>query len=405
MNSRGKLVAVGLLALAGALPIADTARPVVGMTGAFGREGKKHTGKVLEKERANKPEIPSGSPSGGIISTVAGDGNPAYLGDGGPAVSAQLSYPRGVAVDGSGNLYIADQLNNRVRKVAGGIITTVAGTGTYLSGYSGDGVLATTVEIDPIGVAVDGTGNIYIADLADARILKVTVANGLISTVAGNGIPGYAGDGGPATSAKIQPWGVAVDGAGNIYIADYWNNCVRKVAGGIITTIAGIGGGLGDYTGDGGAATSAELRFPMGVAVDASGNVYIADWGNDVVRKVASGIITTVAGNGTMGLTGDGGPAASAQLLGVGGVAVDGAGNFYFSEWSGGFIRKVTVATGIISTVAGDLRYPGGVYGGDGGPATLAHLNNPFGVTLDASGNIYIADTYSHRIRKVTASH
>ena len=217
-----------------------------------------------------------------------------------------------MAVDASGNLYIADTGNNRIRKVsATGIITTVAGNGS--AGYSGDGGPATSAQLDgPEGVAVDGSGNLYIADTCNNRIRKVS-ATGIITTVAGNGSAGYSGDGGPATSAQLSlPAGVAVDGSGNLYIADSGNNRIRKVsATGIITTVAG--NGSPGYSGDGGPATSAQLNQPAGVAVDASGNLYIADSSNNRIRKVsATGIITTVAGNGFDGYSGDGGPATSA---------------------------------------------------------------------------------------------
>ena len=336
---------------------------------------------------------------GSIISTIAGNGTAGYSGDGGPAASAELNSPSGVAVDFSGNIYIADYKNNRIRRVdASGVISTVAGKGT--AGYSGDGGPASSAELStPSGVAVDTSGNIYIADSSNNCVRKVD-ASGVISTVAGNGTAGYSGDGGPAVSAELSsPSGVAVDTSGNIYIADDKNNCIRKVdASGVISTVAG--NGTGGYSGDGGPATSAELSTPSGVAVDASSNIYIADSSNNCIRKVdASGVISTVAGKGTGGYSGDGGPASSAELSSPFGVAVDASGNIYIADDKNNRIRKVD-ASGVISTVAGNGT---GGYSGDGGPATSAQLNSPSGLAVDSSGNIYIADTTNYRVREVYA--
>jgi len=337
------------------------------------------------------------------ITTVAGNGSEGYSGDGGPATSASLYYMWGVAVDGSGNIYIADAGNNRIRKVdAGtGTIATVAGNGTV--GYSGDGGPATSAGLYfAVGVAVDGAGNIYIADAYNNRIRKVDAGTGTITTVAGNGTLGYSGDGGPATSASLYyVWGVAVDGSGNIYIADAYNNRIRKVDAGTQTITTVAGNGSSGYSGDGGPATSAALNRPEGVAVDASGNIYIADRVNGCIRKVdaASGTITTVAGNGGVGYSGDGGPATSATLYYPPGVALDGSGNIYIADSSNGRIRQVDARNGIITTVAGN---GSAGYSGDGGPATSAGLYFPLGVAVDGTGNIYIADTYNQRIRKVS---
>jgi sugar lactone lactonase YvrE len=246
-------------------------------------------------------------------------------------------------------------------------------------------------------VAVDSSGNIYIADTYNERIRKVSTS-GIITTVAGNGAATFSGDGGAATSAELHgPSGVAVDSSGNIYIADTYNERIRKVStSGIITTVAG--NGTGGYSGDGGAATSAELYYPSGVAVDSSGNIYIADRNNDRIREVStSGIITTVAGNGTWGYSGDSGAATSAELYGPSGVAVDSSGNIFFVEDGNNRVRKVS-ASGIITTVAGNGT---GGYSGDGGVATSAELYTPYGVAVDSSGNIYIADLNNNRIRKV----
>ncbi len=334
-----------------------------------------------------------------IIETVAGPGS--FSGDGGPAVEAQLRSPQGVAVDAAGNLYIADSSNHRIRKVdaASGDISTVAGDGT--EGYGGDGGPATQAQLAfPRGVALDGAGNLYIADLRNHRIRKVDPA-GVISTVAGDGALGYGGDGGPAAQAQLRfPQDVAVDAAGNLYIADGLNHRIRKVdPAGVISTTAGDG--TRGYGGDGGPAVEAQLRSPQGVAVDAAGNLYIADTSNQSIRKVdPAGVISTVAGDGTFGYGGDGGPAAQARLAFPRGVAVDAAGNLYIAD-SSDRIRKVDAATSIISTVAGGGTYG---YGGDGGPATAARLAFPRGVAVDAAGNLYIADAGNGHIRKVDAA-
>jgi len=332
-----------------------------------------------------------------IIETVAGNGTEGYSGDGGPAVQAKLYLPHGVAVDASGNIYIADTYNHCVRKVdTSGIITTVAGDGTR--GYSGDGGPAVQAKLYyPRGVAVDASGNIYIADMWNHCIRKVDTS-GIITTVAGDGTQGYSGDGGPADQAKLRyPCGVAVDGSGSIYIADAWNHCIRKVdTGSSITTLAGDG--TYGYSGDGGPADQAKLRYPHGVAVDGSGSIYIADTYNHCIRKVdTSGIITTVAGNGTEGYSGDGGPADQAKLYNPFRVTVDRSGNLYIADTFNHSIRKVDT-NGIITTVTGDGTYG---YSGDGGPADQAKLCYPDGVAVGGSGNLYIAGHNNNRIRKV----
>ncbi|MFE7121934.1 NHL repeat-containing protein, partial [Streptomyces sp. NPDC057654] len=278
----------------------------------------------------------------GNITTVAGTGAAGYVSDGGPALATPLNYPIGVAVDDAGSVYIADQNNHRVRKVApNGIITTVAGNGN--AGYISDGgpALATPL-FHPSGVAVDRAGNLYIADRHNHRIRKVT-PNGNITTVAGNGTAGYVSDGGPAIATRLYyPAGVTVDGGGNLYIADQYNHRIRKVTpNGIITTVAG--NGTAGYISDGGPALATRLHYPWGVTVDEGGSLYIGDQHNHRVRKVTSdGIITTVAGTGTAGYVDDGGPAMTTRLYNPSGVALDRAGNLYVADQSNQRVRGVT---------------------------------------------------------------
>ena len=331
----------------------------------------------------------------GTITTIAGTGEQGFSGDGGPASQAQLDHPRAVAVDGEGNLYIADRNNNRIRKVdSTGTITTIAGGG----GFGEDGGPATQVHLNlPYGVAVDGTGNLYIADTNSDRIRKVD-STGTITTIAGTGERGFSGDGGPATQASLNsPFGVAVDGAGNLYIADQYNNRIRRVdSTGTITTIAGTGERR--FGGDGGPAIRAQLDAPSGVAVDGEGNLYIADASNHRIRKVDStGTITTIAGTGEQGFGGNGGSASQAHLFFPTGVAVDGEGNLYIADVGNHRIRKVD-STGTITTFAGTGERG---FGGPGGPAVQAQLDAPSGVAVDEAGNLYIADQYNHRIRRV----
>ncbi|GAB3885774.1 hypothetical protein GCM10028825_13900 [Spirosoma agri] len=331
----------------------------------------------------------------GSISTVAGNGLAGFRGDGGPAVDAQLDSPYGIAVDKDGNLYIADKDNNAVRKVTPtGSITTLVGC----CGSGSDGGPATKASVfQPSGVAVDMTGNIYIAETGYHRIRKIST-DGIISTVAGTGAFGFSGDGGPATSAKLyEPYGVSVDTEGNLYIADRSNHRIRKVSTtGVISTVAGTG--ANSYSGDGGPATKAALALPSSVAVDKSGNLFIADSRNMLIRKVnTSGIINRVAGNGSTGFGGDGGPATSARLYYPVGVAVQDDGTFYIADATNTRVRKVTPA-GTISTLAGN----GKTFSGDGGPATKADLYVPSGVATDGQGNLFIADQLNHQVRRVS---
>ncbi|WP_247235536.1 leucine-rich repeat domain-containing protein [Telluribacter sp. SYSU D00476] len=328
------------------------------------------------------------------INTYAGTGTNGFSGDGEAATAAMISNIQGVAVDGAGNLYLADQGNNRIRKVStSGIITTIAGTGTY--SYSGDGGPATEATIrEPQGIAVDGAGNLYFAD-GGTRIRKVSTS-GIITTVAGSEFNGCSVDGTYSTEAMLNPVGVTVDGAGNLYIASHSCSRISKVsADGIITTVAG-NGNIG-YSGDGGPATEAMLSNVHGVTVDGAGNLYIVD--GTRIRKVStSGIITTIAGNGTNGYSGDGGPATEAMIGYAYGIAVDGAGNLYISDQGIYRIRKVSTS-GIITTIAGTGNIG---YSGDGGPATEATIGQSAGLAVDGAGNLYLSDASNRRIRKIT---
>jgi len=280
----------------------------------------------------------------GVITTVAGNGTAAYSGDGAAATNASLSGPRGVAVDAAGNLFIADFFNHCIRKVGtNGVITTVAGNGS--GGYSGDNGAATNASLYyPVGVAVDATGNLFIADSLNYRIRKVAT-NGIITTVAGDGSGGYGGDNAAATAASLYAGGVTVDGIGNLFISDNGNSRIRKVGtNGIITTVAG--NGYYAFSGDGGVATNASLTSPSGVAFDAFGNYYIVDYANYRIREVtaSSNIISTVAGNGVGAYSGDGGSATNASLNLPKGVAVDAGGNVFIADYANNRVRKVAFA-------------------------------------------------------------
>ena len=334
----------------------------------------------------------------GIITTVAGNGTQGFSGDGGPATEAELYAPVYTALDREGNLYISDVGNGRLRKVdRNGIIITVAGNGTR--GFGGDGGPATSAGITPWGIAVDAAGNLYFADMSNNRIRKVD-RNGIITTIAGNGSGISSGDNGPATSAGMyHPEGIALDAAGNLYIVEYDNLRIRKVdLNGIITTVAGNGNR--GFSGDGGPATAATLDAPTDVVADTAGNLYIADYWNTRIRKVdLNGIITTVAGNGNLGFSGDGGPATKAELKYPEGVAVDAAGNIYISESDNLRVRRVD-KTGTIRTIVGDGSFPDS---GDGGPATHAGTA-PRAVAMDSAGTLFLADEFTNRVRKVDVS-
>ena len=334
----------------------------------------------------------------GTITTLAGTGVSGFSGDGGLARSAQLDNPVAVAADGKGNLFIADEGNHRVRRIApDGFISTVVGTG--IRGSTPPSPFGAALLNSPRSVAVDSSGNLFIADSGNNRLIKRT-PSGATSLFAGTGVEGFSGDGERARTAQLRnPWGVSVDGAGNVFIADTGNNRVRKVdAAGTITTIAGSGNYFGPF-GDGGPALSASLSGPSGIAVDPEGNVFIADQGHNRVRKVTpAGVISTVAGPGYGGFSGDGGPATTASLSVPLGLAVDRIGNIFIADIQNDRIRMVTTA-GTISTVAGSESG----FIGDGGPAVSAMLSYAQGVAVDSAGNLFIADTRNHRIRRVNA--
>ncbi len=331
-----------------------------------------------------------------IITTYAGNGTGGYTGDGGPAILAEIGDPSGVATDNYGNVYVS--FYNCIRKVSSsGIISTIAGTN--LCGFSGDGGPATNAQINyPCGIAVDNMGNIYFGDLRNNRVRKID-NTGIIVTIAGTGDTANNGDGGAATSAAVfHPGYLAINSSGELVFTCI--DFVRKIDdSGIITTIAGIGG-LG-YSGDGGPATAAQINA-NGLAIDAAGNVYISDSYYAVVRKVNSaGIISTIAGNGTSGFSGDGGPATTAQLGEPEGLCIDAIGNLFICDESDGRIRRVD-ASGEISTFAGGGSCAAGL--GDGGPATGGCLSRPNDVKVDDDGNLFIADGLDARVRKVSGS-
>lgn len=333
-----------------------------------------------------------------IITTVAGDGTYGYDGDGGPATDANMAWPTGLAVDNSGNIYIADLDNNVIRKVdAAGIITTFAGTG--ILGYAGDGGPATSALLyHPAWVACDNAGNVYFTD-QNSEVIRKVDASGIITSITGFLDAGYSGDGGPLMNAQFRSiTGISFDNAGNMYISDNGNYVIRKVdASGIITTV--VGNGTGGFSGDGGPASAAQLGGPYKVIFDAAGNMYIPDNGNGRIRKVDNaGIITTIAGTGGVGYGGDGGPAVNAQFAFPWSIAMDNAGNLYITDVGNNVIRKID-PSGIITTFAGNGNYGNS---GDGGAATSAELGSTSGVATDNAGNVYIlVREYFNVVRKV----
>jgi sugar lactone lactonase YvrE len=336
-----------------------------------------------------------------IITTVAGTGY-VELNPGTPvtATTRELNHATYIASDSSGNIYICDSWNNIVKKVTtSGLITTIAGTGAASS--AGDGGAATNASLMyPTGIAIDSSGNIYIAESVNIR--KITVSTGLISKFAG-GTYGNSGDGGPATSAAFtSPAGLSFDAAGNLYITDAGSHVIRKVdTSGNISTVAGTGSA--GYTGNSGAATSATLNSPQHAVMDSSSNLYIADTGNNVVRKVnSSGVISTIAGTGSSGSTGDGGLATSAKFNYPSSLALDALGNLYVTDQYNSTVRKIVLSSGVISRTAGQIGLSGTT--GDGGLATSAKFWHPRALATDGSNNLYVSDSYGLKIRKVTVS-
>jgi sugar lactone lactonase YvrE len=345
---------------------------------------------------------PSALQAARIITTIAGTGAQGFSGDGGPATAAKLDRPAGVFADVSGTVYISDWANSRVRKVEAttGIITTVAGTG--VQGFDADGNAADTSKLNyPVGLFGDAAGNLYIADRSNHRIREVVAASGLITTVVGTGVAGYSGDAGTPVSARINSaCGFGIDPSGTRYIADQGNNCIRKVEAttGLMSTVAGTG--VLGYSGDGNSATNAKLSAPAGMVADASGTLYIADTGNHRIRKVYpdSLIICTVAGTGVLGFVGEGTSATCAQLNSPSSVCLDAAGDLLISDTGNSRIRKLALATGIITTVAG-TGFPG--YSGDGELAVSAQVRNPGEIYAGAAGEIYVADFGNNCVRKI----
>lgn len=348
----------------------------------------------------------------GNIETIAGMGPTkfGFEGDNGPAISAKIGWVTGVAVDNSGNVYLTDGAANVVRKVSGGNITTIAGTFIGFNQinntpYAGDGGSAIFAHLNvPHAASVDDDGNVIVADAANNAVRQILAASGNITTVAGKGpgLSGYTGDGGLSAQSQMwNPHGVTFDASGNIYISDTQNNAVRMISKstGKITTVAGLGPNNPGYSGDNGPSSTAALNSPEGLAIDSDGSIYISDSGNNVIRRISNGIITTIAGTGAQGYSGDEGPALEATFLTLRGLAVDSEDNLYVADAANNVIRMIHAATGKIYTVAGN-----GTAGfeGDGGLAIDAKLSNPLGVALDNLDNLYIADTNNSAIRKVT---
>lgn len=338
------------------------------------------------------------------VITIAGNGTPGYEGDGGPATAAKLHFPYSVRPDNSGNWYIADDFNHVIRKInSAGIISTVVGNGfnagSWEGGYSGDGGPALEASLSqPIDIAFDKTGNMYIGETGNAIIRKVSTS-GIVSTFAGvAGYPGYSGDGGPATSAKISiPMGLVFDTIGNLYFSSNGRNCIRKIdVTGKITTV--VGTGIGGFSGDGGLATNAQVTLTGHIAFDKNKNLIVPDYKNHRIRKVnQSGIISTIAGTGALDNTGDGGYALSASIGEMASVVCDNLNNLFLFDCTKGLVRKIST-DGTISTIAG-TGTPG--FNGDGEALLTQFAKDMTGNAVDNWGNLYIADPMNNRIRKI----
>jgi hypothetical protein len=329
------------------------------------------------------------------IVTIAGTGTAGFSGDGGPAVSASLNNPHGIDVDSFGNIYIADQLNHRIRKInPEGIITTIAGTGT--SANTGDGALAINASLHEPYTVKWHKGAVYIT--AQTKIRKID-ANGIITTIAGTGAYGYSGNNGPATAAMIDnPAGIVFDKNDNLFFCDHFNHRIRRIDAitGVITTIAGTG--MIGFSGDNGPAANAQLFYPNYLSIDTSGNLYVSDNTNQRVRKIdTAGVITTIAGNGTNGYYGNGSVAAQASLSWPAGSVCDSVGNFFIADPGNNRIRVVD-ASGVINNYAGTGTAG---FSGDNGPALNASLNSPVDVKVDRYNNLLVVDYLNNRIRKI----
>lgn len=337
-----------------------------------------------------------------FINNTAGTTN-GFSGDSGQATASKLNRPQGITSDTSGNIYIADRDNHRIRKIStSGIITTIAGsgaTGLGLGSFSGDSGQATVAKLNsPTGVSLDTSGNIYIADKSNNRIRKISTS-GVITTIAGTGTASFSGDDGQATSATLNlPSGVENDIYGNLYIVDSGNHRIRKVdSSGVITTIAGTG--TSGFSGDGGQATAAKLNAPLNIYASRDGFLFISDTNNQRIRKIdLSGVITTIAGSSSVAsFSGDNGQATAAKLNFPNSIDFDGMGNMYIVDSGNHRVRKVD-SSGIITTIAGSATSGSS---GDGGQATLATLNSPSSLTFDLLGNFYISDFANDRVRKI----
>lgn len=342
-----------------------------------------------------------------IITTIAGTGSPGHDGDGGPPMAATINRPYDVAVSAIGDVYIAERDNHVIRKISRetNLIETVVGTG--VAGFFGDGSNAKKANLrDPNDVEILPNGDLLFVDTGNHRVRIVDANTGKIRTIAGTGEPGFAGNGGPATEAQLRhPVDATYDPIGNIYIADEGNHVVRRIDAetGILSAFAGTG--IPGFSGDGGPAKHAQIWTPRGVASDRDGNIYIASWDNNRVRKVDSnkGLISTFAGTGDAGYSGDGELATVAELYKPSSIAIDKIGNVFVADVGNTRIRRIDHQTKIISTVAFNGT---GVFGGDGGPAIDAGPGGflPYGIAIDSQGDLYITDTDGHRIRFVTAS-